>query len=160
LAVRLARDVAVVVLCHLVAAVVIGLLLPQVADLAEAVRTADGVVTSEVEVGKRFEDDGWLVVLGGLAGLALGVVLQLWRGTHEVVTLVAIVASALLAALLAGWIAQTTGPSDAMRVLAEAKVGTTAPVPVEIDSRVAYLVWPLTGVLGALVALLSGPAPE
>jgi hypothetical protein len=148
------------VLCHFVAAVVIGLLLPHVADLAEAVRTADGVVTSEVEVGKRFEDDGWLVVLGGLAGLGLGMGLQLWRRTHEVVTLVAIVASALSAALLAGWIAETTGPGDAMRVLAEAKVGATARVPVEIDSRVAYLVWPLAGALGALVTLVALPARE
>ena len=99
------RDVAVVVLCQLAAACVIGLLLPHVADLAQAVRTEDGVVTGEVQLGKTFNDDGWLIVLGGAAGLVLGIVLQVWRRSHEVVTLVAIVVSALAAAWLAGWIA-------------------------------------------------------
>ena len=149
------RDVAVVVVCQLAAACVIGLLLPHVADLAQAVRTEDGVVTGEVELGKTFNDDGWLIVLGGAAGLVLGMVLQAWRRSNEVVTLLAIVVSALAAAWLAGWIAEGTGPGDATRALAEAEVGATASVPVVIESRVAYLVWPLCATLSALVALLA-----
>ena len=154
------RDVAVVVLCQLAAACVIGLLLPHVADLAQAVRTEDGVVTGEVELGKTFNDDGWLIVLSGAAGLVLGMVLQVWRRSNEVVTLLAIVVSALAAAWLAGWIAEGTGPGDATRALAEAEVGATASVPVVIESRVAYLVWPLCATLSALVALLAPGSSE
>jgi hypothetical protein len=157
LGVRVARDVAVVVLVHLAVASVIGLLLPHLADLAEATRTADGLTTSEVEVAKQFNDDGWLIALTGVAGLVLGILLQLRRSTHPVVTMLALAVAALLAALLAGWIAQATGPGDPVAALAEAPQGTSAPVPVAIDSRVAYLVWPLTAVLGALAALLTAP---
>lgn len=155
MALRLVRDVAVVVLVHLAVASVIGLLLPHVADLAEVTRTADGATTTEVEVAKRFNDDGWLVVSTGAAGLVLGLLLQLWRSTHDVVTILALVVSALLGSLLAGWIAEATGPGDPVAALAEARRGATASLPVQIDSRVAYLVWPLTTVLGALVALLA-----
>jgi hypothetical protein len=157
---RVARDVVVIVVVQLAVACAIGLLLPHVADLAEATRTADGVVSSETEVSKYFNDDGWLIVLGGVAGLVLGMVLQLWRGTHEVVTLLVLTVTALLAALLAGWIAEATGPADAAKVLAEAEPGDTAPVPVVIDSRVVYLVWPLTSLLGALAALLAPLSPR
>lgn len=155
---RLVRDVVVVVMVHLAVGSAIGLLLPHVADLAEVTRTAGGVTTSEVEVGKRFNDDGWLVVSTGVAGLVLGLLLQLWRSTHDVVTILALAASALLASLLAGWIAEATGPGDPVAALAEAGRGATAAMPVVIDSRVAYLVWPLTAVLGALTALLAPPS--
>jgi len=152
---RVARDVALVVLVHLAVAVAIGLLVPHLADLPQVVRTADGISSTEVEVTKRFDDDGWLIVLGVVAGLLLGWVLQRWRGTHEVVTLLAIALAAFLGALLAGWVAEATGPADAAAVLADASVGTTATMPVVIDSRVAYLVWPLASVLGALAALVK-----
>jgi hypothetical protein len=154
---RLVRDVAVVVLVHLAVASVIGFLLPHLADLAEVTRAADGVTTSEVEVAKRFNDDGWLVVTTGVAGLVLGLLLQLWRSTNDVVTILALALTALLASLLAGWIAEATGPGDPVAALAEARRGATASVPVTIDSRVAYLVWPLTTVMGALVVLVAPP---
>jgi hypothetical protein len=153
----LVRDIAVVLLVHLAVGSAIGLALPHLADLALATRTADGVTTSEVEVAKLFNDDGWLIVLGGAAGIVLGLGLQLWRGTHEVVTMLALVAAALLGALLAGWIAGATGPGDPSAVLADARAGESAPVQVVIESRVAYLVWPLTTVLGSLVALVAPP---
>jgi hypothetical protein len=155
---RIARDVAVIVLVHLAAASAIGLALPHLADLPEAVRAAGGVTTSEVELGKQFNDDGWLIVLGAVAGLVLGLVLQAWRRTHEVVTLAVIAVAALLAALLAAWIAGATGPADPVGVLADAAEGARATMRVEIESRVAYLVWPLAAVVGALVALLAPPS--
>lgn len=157
---RIARDVAVVVLVHLAVACLIGLLVPQVADLSQATRTADGVVSSEVEIAKQFNDDGWLIVLGGVAGLVLGLFLQLWRRTHEPVTLLAIVISALLGAVLAGRLAEITGPADPVTVLADATTGATASMQVVIDSRVAFVVWPLTAVLSALTALLATPTPR
>lgn len=148
----------VVALLHLVAACVIGLALPHLADLPQAVRTSDGVVTGEVQLGKTFNDDGWLIVLGGAAGLVLGLLLVVWRRSHEVVTVVATVVCALAAAWLAGYLAWVTGPGDATSALTEARVGATAPLPVTIDSRAAYLVWPLCATLSALVGLLAPPS--
>ncbi len=144
---------------QLAVACLIGLLLPHVAELPEATRTADGVTASEAALDQLFDDDGWLIVLGGIAGLVLGVALQWWRRGHEVVTLVAIVVFSLLAARLAGWIAEGTGPGDPVGALAEAAVGSTAPMPVEISSQVAYLVWPLMSVVGAVMVLLSVHPP-
>ena len=157
---RLVRDVAVVVLVHLALASVIGLALPHVADLAEATRTADGMTTPEGELAKQFNDDGWLIVLTGAAGLVTGVALQLRRSTQPVVTLLALVVTALLAARLAGWIAEATGPGDPVAALAQARRGATASMRVKIDSSVAYLVWPVTTVLGALAALLAPATPR
>lgn len=154
---RIARDVAVVVLVHLAAASVIGLALPHLADLAEATRTVDGMSTPEGELAKQFNDDGWLITLTGVAGLVIGLTLQVWRGTHPVVTMLALVVTALLASQLAGWMAEATGPGDPAAALAEAERGATASLPVEIDSAGAYLVWPVTAVLGALAALLAPP---
>ena len=154
---RIARDVAVVVLVHLAVASVIGLLLPHVADLAEATRTVDGMTTPEAEIAKQFNDDGWLMTLTGVAGLVIGLVLQAWRGTQPVVTMLTLVVTAFLAAHLAGWMAEATGPGDPVAALAEARRGTTVSLPVVIDSRAAYLVWPVTAVLGALAALLTPP---
>ena len=149
---------AVVVLVHLAVASVIGLLLPYLVDLGQATRTADGITTSETEIAKQFNDDGWLIVATGVAGLVLGVVLQAYRNTQPVVTVLALGLAALAAALVAGWIAQATGPGDPLAALADARRGATASVPFQVDSRAAYLVWPLTALLGALLALLSLPA--
>ncbi len=152
---HLLRDVGTVVLVHLAAACVIGLALPHLADLAQAVRTDQGVVTGESELGKTFNDDGWLIVLGGAAGLVLGLVLPLWRRGHEVLTLLATAVCAYGGARLAGWIAERTGPGDVASTLADADVGTRVSVPVVIDSDVAYLVWPLCATVAALVALVT-----
>lgn len=160
MALRIARDVAVVVLVHLAVASLIGLSLPHLADLAEATRTADGMTTPEAEIAKQFNDDGWLITLTGIAGLVLGLVMQTWRATQPVVTVVALVVAAYFAADLAGWIAESTGPGDPTAALADAERGATASFPVVIDARAAYLVWPVTAVLGALAALLTPVTPE
>lgn len=151
------KDVVVVLVSFLVAAVVVGVLWPQLVDPVEVVRDEAGLLTGEVALGERFDTVGWYSLLAGGAGLLLGALLAARCRTDEVVTLVAIVAGACLAAWLSAQVGTWVGPSDPEQVLADAKVGTTAPDQVVLTADVAYLVWPISALVGCATVLWSRP---
>jgi hypothetical protein len=152
-------DVAVVLGAFLAAGIVAGILWPQLVEPVMLSRTELGISTDEVALSNRFSNDGWYAVLAGVAGLGLGVVLTAWRRTHEVVTLLVVVAGALLAAFVSARLGRLLGPEDPNRVLADAAVGASAPDVVRITAEVVYLVWPIAAVVGALI-VLWGPTGE
>jgi hypothetical protein len=154
---RLLRDVAVVLLSFVAAAIVVGVLWPQLVDPVEVVRDKAGLLTDEVALAERFDNVGWYSLLAGGAGLLLGAVLAALRRTDEVVTVVAIVAGACLAAWLSAQLGTWLGPDDPKQVLAAAKVGASAPDRVVLGADVAYLVWPISALIGAAVVLWSRP---
>jgi hypothetical protein len=147
------RDAAVVLVAFLVAGVVVGLVWPQLVDPVTVTRTEAGLATGEVALAHRFDQDAWYSLLGGGVALLLGVVLTLWRRAHETATLVVLVLGALLGAAVSSLVGTATGPEAAEVVLAEAEVGATAPDRVQVTADAAYLAWPLTAVLGAVVVL-------
>jgi hypothetical protein len=153
-------DVVVVLVAFLVAGVVAGLLWPELVDPVTVTRDKLGVVTREVALSERFDNDGWYVVLAAAGGLLLGVVLTVWRRTHEVVTLLAVVAGACLAAWVSAEIGTWRGPQDPNQVLAHAKNGATALDRVTVSASGAYFVWPIAAVSGALVVLWSPPGRQ
>ena len=154
---RVGRDVAVIVGVFLLAGVVVGLVWPHLFDPAVAVRTPEGISTDEVQLGKEFASDGWFIVLGMGVGLVLGLLLMLTRHTHEVVSLLAIVAAAAAAAYVAAQLGAAVGPADPASILEKADVGASAPTQVRLESSVGYLIWPLFAALGALLVLWRGP---
>ncbi len=149
---RIVRDVVIVLVAFLVAAVVTGLLWPQLVDPVVVERADLGLLTDEVALGDRFDVVGWYSLLAGGFGLLLGVVL-LRLGSHEVVTVLAVLAGACLAAWLSAQIGSWAGPDDPNDVLAGAEVGATAPDRVVLATDVAYLVWPISALVGAVVVL-------
>jgi hypothetical protein len=151
------KDVVVIVLSFVAAAVVVGVLWPQLVDPVLLERNEVGVVTGEVALSERFDNVGWYSLLAGGFGLVLGALLAARRRTHEVVSLLAIVAAACLAAWLSAAIGTWAGPDDATAALAEGKVGDTAPDQVRLTADVAYLVWPISALAGCVIVLWSRP---
>lgn len=155
--VRLVRDVAIALVAFLVAAVLVGVLWPQLVDPVVVERTDLGLLTDEVALGDRFDAVGWYSLLGGGFGLLLGVGLLARRQAHEVVAVLAVLAGAFLAAWLSAQLGTALGPEDPDKVLAGGEVGATAEEQVVLTADVAYLVWPISAMIGAVVVLWSRP---
>jgi hypothetical protein len=150
-------DLGVVLGLFAVAGVLAGVLWTVLAAPVTVVRLEAGTASDELALSHRISQDGWYAVLAGLGGLALGVVCMAWRRTHEVVTLLGVLAGALLAALLAARVGGFLGPDDPDAVLADSAIGSTAPDMLTVHADGAYLVWPIAAMAGALVVLWSGP---
>jgi MFS superfamily sulfate permease-like transporter len=155
-----ARDVVVVLVAFLVAGVAVGLVWPQVVQPVTVTKSDFGLQTGEVALAHRFDHDAWYSLLGGGAALLLGVLLTLWRRTHETATLVAVLLGAVLAAWVSSVTGSQTGPEAAEVVLADAELGATAPDQVLVTADAAYLAWPLAAVLGAVVVLWAPSARD
>lgn len=154
-------DVVLVLTAFLLAAVAVGVIWPQVVDPVVVTRTNNGLLTGEVALAQRFDRVGWYSMLGGGAGLVLGALLLLLLRTHEVVTVLAVLGGAFLAAWLSAQVGTSLGPDDPNRVLADAAVGTKAPDRITLGADAAYLVWPIAAMLGAVVVQFTRPhAPE
>lgn len=154
---RLVRDVVAIVAVYAGVAVLLGFLWSRLVPEVTVTRTELGVGTDEAALVLRFGNDGWFAVLGVVSGLVLGLVLTLWRRTHELVTVIAVSGAALLAAWITSLVGGALGPEDPAVVLDKAPVGSTAPDMIQVTSEAAYYVWPFAALLGALVVLLSPP---
>jgi hypothetical protein len=150
-------DVAVVLAAFLLVAGVAGVVWPHLVAPVEVTRTEGGLSTGEIALGNQFDRDAWYSVLAFGGGLFLGVTMSAWRRSHEVVTLLAVVAGSLLAAWVSARVGRQLGPEDPARVLAHAKAGATALDQVVVTAHAAYLVWPISALIGALVVLWSPP---
>jgi hypothetical protein len=150
-------DLGVIVTAFLVAGVLTGVVWPQLVDPVTVTRGELGLSTGEVALAERFDNDGWYAVLAGGCGLVLGIVLTTWRRTHEVVTLLGVVAGAFLAAWLSAEVGTLMGPDSPETVLANAEIGATAPDVVMVSADAAYFVWPIAAVVGTMIVLWSPP---
>jgi len=153
----LMRDALVILGVFLVLGGIAGLVWPHLVDPVTVTRTDQGLVTDELGLARRFDNDGWFSVLGFVGGLAGGLVLTAWRRANEVVSVLAITGAAFLASWVAARVGTLTGPADPETVLAHAAVGATAAERVMVTSAAAYEVWPLAAVVGALVVLWGSP---
>lgn len=151
------KDVAVVLVAFLVAAVAVGLLWPQLVDPVVVERAERGLLTGELELADRFDITGWYALLAAGAGLLLGAVLVARHQTHEVITVLAVLVGACLAAYVSAWVGSWVGPDDPNTVLADAELGATAEERVVLSAGVAYLVWPISALVGCVVVLWSRP---
>lgn len=151
-------DVLVILGVFAVAGLVVGIVWPHIVEPVRVTRTSLGLLTGEPALAKRFDTDGWFIVLGGGVGLVLGALMTWWRRADEVVTVVAVAVGAALAAAVAAWVGHQLGPDDPATVLRHAKVGATALDVVTVHTKAAYFVWPVMALVGALVVLWSRPA--
>jgi hypothetical protein len=152
---RLLADVLVVLAAALLLGLVTGVLWPQLVDPVTVTRTEAGLVRDEVALAEQFDAEGWYSVLAALGGFLLGIVMLAWRRTDEVVTLLAVVAGALVASWLSAEVGSALGPADPARVLADAGEGATADAALSLTTDAVQWVWPLFAVMGALVYLVS-----
>jgi hypothetical protein len=149
--------VVVVLVVFVVAGVVVGVIWPHLVDPVTVTRDKLGVTTGELALSERFDNDGWYVLLALALGLVLGVALTAWRRSNEVVTVLAVVASALVAAWVSATVGTRLGPEDPNRVLAQAENGASAPDVVRVSADGAYAMWPIGAMAGALIVLWGPP---
>jgi hypothetical protein len=126
-------------------------------DPAMFTKDGDGGSMGELELGRRFNADGWYAVLAGLAGLTSGVLLTWWRSRDLLLTTVLLVVGTAVAAAVMSATGHWLGPGDADAALARAKAGEQVPAELEVTARATYLVWPMAALVGALVVLWSPP---
>lgn len=149
----LALDAVVVIGAFALAGLAAGVLWPHLVRPVTVTRTNAGIVTGELDLSHRIDNDGWYSVLAAVGGLVLGVVLVLWRRSNEVVTVLLVTSGSFLAAWLSAVLGTALGPGDPQKALAHAAVGATAPDRVTVSAHAAYLVWPIAAVVGAVVVL-------
>ena len=152
----MALDLVVVVLVLGALGVLAGLVWPHLVDPVMATRSGGTITSSETELVKQVQADGWFAALGAGTCLVAGAVLMWWRGRRdELVTLIGLVAGSLLAAGACAWVGHLVGPEPVTRALASAPDGSTAPEPISVSADAAYLVWPFATVVGTLIILLG-----
>jgi hypothetical protein len=150
-------DVLAVLGSMLVLGLVCGLLWWLVVNPAEFTKMRAGGAMGEVQLGRRFDADGWYVVLGLLGGLAAGVALMWWRSRDALLTTGLLVAGAVLAAAVTAVVGHLLGPSDPQGRLEAARIGARVPTQLAVDAWTAYLAWPIGALAGALLVLWSKP---
>lgn len=116
-----------------------------------------GLTMGEAELGKRFATDGWFVVIAAVLGLVSGSVLTWWRSRDFLATTVLLVVGSVVATGLMALVGRLLGPADPGRLVASAEVGDRLPMQLAVTADVAYLVWPIAVLVGALFVLWSPP---
>ena len=116
-----------------------------------------GLAMGEAQLGKRFAVDGWFVVIAAVLGLLSGSVLTWWRSRDNLATTVLLVVGSGVATALMVVLGRALGPADPQSLARAASVGARLPMQLEVHATVAYLVWPIAVLVGALFVLWSPP---
>lgn len=149
------RDVAWVVGYFVLAGVIAGLVWWQVVTPPYFVRTAQGGVMEQAQLGRRIQADGWFVTIGAVAGLVGGVVLTRWRVVLPLLTVLVGFVSSLAAGALALEIGRRLGHRDVTALLKSAKVGGHVTDKLDVISTMVVAAWPIGFLIGAVAILLG-----
>jgi hypothetical protein len=153
------QDAVLVLGGYLVLALVAALAWWLVVDPAVFTKAENGgLAMGEVELAKRFNDDGWFAVIAAVLGLLSGAAAAWHRTRDPMLTAGLVLVGSAGAGVVMALVGGALGPGDPERLAASAPVGATLPMQLEVDSSVGYLVWPITALIGVLIVLWS-PAP-
>jgi hypothetical protein len=101
----------------------------------------------------------WFLVVGVVGGAVTGFFTGLAGRRHGAATVVAVLALTVIASALSAWVGIHVFGPDLTAELAGAKVGDLVTAQLSISTAVAYLGWPIGGLLGALAGVAFWP-PE
>ena len=109
------------------------------------------------EAGLRgdFSATGTYVLVAVVAGLVTGAVVALLLDRSELVTLVAVVAGALLAGWVMQHVGSALGPADPHHIAASAQDETRIPGPLMVSGKSALRAFPAGALLGLTVVFLG-----
>lgn len=147
------RDVAWVLGCYVAAGIVGGLVWWLVVEPPYFVRTAQGAVMDQMQLGRRVRADGWFMVVGASAGVLGGLLLTWFRDRAPVLVLLVGTLAALLAGCLALSLGTVLGHSDVTGIAESARVGTRIPDSLTLISPLVLITWPLGYLIGAVSVL-------
>jgi hypothetical protein len=112
---------------------------------------------TEDQLARMFDADGWYAVIAIVAGTGAGFAISLWRSRDPVLTTVLVAVGAGLAAVAMAVTGHLLGPGDPDAALAAAEAGARVPAQLSISAKPAYLAWPISSLVGALLVLWSTP---
>lgn len=116
-----------------------------------------GLAMGEVQLARRFNADGWFVVIAAVSGLLSGSVLTWWRSRDFLLTSLLLVVGSAVAATVMAVLGRVLGPADPGSVAAGLPVGAQVAMQLEVSGTVCFLVWPIAVLAGALFVLWSPP---
>jgi len=147
------NDAVAVLGSYLLLGLIGGLLWWLLVDPATFTKVSDGGSMDELDLGKRFNGDGWYAVVAAVTGLVSGVLITWWRTRDFMLTTVLLVAGAGVAAAVMAMTGHLLGPGDTTAALAVAREGVKVPAPLEVTAKASYLVWPISVLFGSLIVL-------
>ncbi len=128
-----------------------------VADPPSAQLTAEGVFFGVAELDQESGVTFWFMVVTLAFGVVSGLVVA-WRGYRfGVVTVVAVLVLSVIASVLTYWVGHLVFGADVQAQLETAEVGDTITSEVTLGTKVAYLAWPVGGLIGVLAAVFAWP---
>jgi hypothetical protein len=134
-----------------------GWLWTHLASPANGTVTSSGVVLGETALNQEVGVTMWFLTTGVAVGLLVGVGFA-WRSSRYGVTaVVAVVIACGLGSLVSYWTGVHLFGPDAKTELASARVGQHIALPVSVGTKIAFLGWPVGGLLGVLVAISRWP---
>jgi hypothetical protein len=157
---RLRRDGLLVVVAALAGAI---LAFPaaevwlHLADPPAGELTRSGVALGEVQLNQQSGVTLWFLVVGAVAGLLAGLVVG-WLGRRRgMVAVVAVVVLCAVGAWLSAYLGIHVFGPDEKAEAADASIGDLVVSELSVGTFLAYLGWPIGGLLGACAALLCSP---
>lgn len=115
------------------------------------------VLFGEIEADQVVGATWWFLVVGMAFGVVTGVALS-WRGyRHGIATVIAVLALSTTGSFVSYVVGHEVFGADVAQQLAAAETGDRITADVRLTSDIAYLGWPMGGLLGVLVGVVSWP---
>jgi magnesium-transporting ATPase (P-type) len=116
-----------------------------------------GVFFDEQQLNQQVGVTLWFLVIGSVLGLVTGAVIAHRAQAYGVLAVVGVLLTCMIATAASAWLGvQVLGP-DQQAQLADATVGTRVTAELDVTTVVAYLGWPVGGMVGALLAIARWP---
>jgi len=123
--------------------------------------TETGAFFGEAELNQQVEVTLWFFVIGALLGLACGLIVGAVGNRHGVVTVVAVLVLCAVASGISAYVGIAVwGPVGPSQSDPGPTVGDVFQSGLRIDSLIAYLGWPIGGLVGAVAAITRWPRGE
>jgi hypothetical protein len=135
-----------------------GFVWAKIADPPKALVTDDGVfLTGEIGYNAQVVVTLWFIVVGLIGGILSGLVVGLLGRRHGGASVVAVIVMCAVASGLGAWAGIHVFGPDMTAQVADASSGDLITTELSIGSDVAYLGWPIGGLLGAFVGIAFWP---
>ncbi|MBA3264776.1 MAG: hypothetical protein H0T14_00170 [Nocardioidaceae bacterium] len=122
--------------------------------------TTSGAFFGEAELNSQVEVTLWFFAVGAVLGLVCGLVAGALGNRHGVVTVLAVLTLSAVASGVSAYVGVAHWGSAGSLESEPPALGATLESGVEITSKVAYLGWPIGGLIGAATAISRWPRTE
>jgi hypothetical protein len=133
------------------------LLWTKLASPPAGVLTSTGVVFGETQLNQDVEVTMWFLATGVAVSFVVGLLSALRGSRYGVPVVLVVVVACCVGSLVSYWLGVHVFGPDTKAELASAKVGQHITAPLSVGTRIAFLGWPVGGLVGTLVAIWWWP---